>query len=61
MEKKHLALRKLLEAVEKELLRKPNQKTLDRLSMLAGFQDWDSFQQALHGNAGASTNYESEK
>ena len=61
MEKKHLALRKLLEAVEKELLRKPNQKTLERLSMLAGFQDWDSLQQALHGNAGASTNYENEK
>ena len=49
MEKKRLALRKLLEAVEKEILKKPNRKTLDRLSLLAGFQDWDSFQEALHG------------
>ncbi len=58
MESKHAALKKLLEAVEKELLRKPNPKTLDRLSMLAGFQDWESFQKALHGNADAKTNYE---
>jgi len=58
MEKKHFALKKLLEAVEKELLRKPNRKTLDRLSLLAGFQDWESFQDALHGDADAQTNYE---
>ena len=51
MEKKHFALKKLLEAVEKEILRKPDRKTLDRLSLLAGFQDWDSFQDALHGDA----------
>ena len=43
MEKKRLALRKLLEAVEKEILRKPDKKTLDRLSLLAGFQSWDDF------------------
>jgi hypothetical protein len=58
MEKKRLALRKLLEAVEKELLRKPNRKTLDRLSLLAGFQDWDSFQEAIHGEANGTTNYQ---
>lgn len=58
MEKKHFELKKLLEAVEKELLRKPNRKTLDRLSLLAGFQDWHAFQEALHGEADASTNYE---
>ena len=57
MEKKHFALKKLLEAVEKELLRKPNRKTLDRLSLLAGFQDWDSFQDAIHGDADGNTNY----
>ena len=57
MEKKRQALRKLLEAVEKELLRKPNPKTLDRLSMLAGFQDWDSFQDALHGETSADANF----
>ena len=44
MEKKREALRKLLEAVEKEILRKPDRKTLDRLSLLAGFQSWDDFQ-----------------
>ena len=52
MEKKHFALRKLLEAVEKELQKKPNRKTLDRLSLLAGFQDWESFQDALSGETG---------
>ena len=61
MEKKRHALRKLLEAVEKELLKKPNRKTLDRLSLLAGFQDWDSFQEALHGEANAQTNFEFEE
>jgi len=57
MEKKRIALRKLLEAVEKEILRKPDRKTLDHLSLLAGFQDWDSFQQALHGENSADANY----
>ena len=49
MEKKRLAIKKLLEAVEKEILRKPDKKTLDRLSLLAGFQSWEEFQNALHG------------
>ena len=57
MEKKHLALKKLLAAVEKELLHKPDRKTLDRLSMLAGFQSWESFQDALHGDVSADENY----
>lgn len=57
MEKKRIALRKLLEAVEKEIIRKPDRKTLDRLSLLVGFQDWDSFQDALHGDASADENY----
>jgi len=52
MEKKRHALRKLLEAVEREILKKPNRKTLDRLSLLAGFQDWESFQNALSGETG---------
>ena len=56
MEKKRHVLRQLLVAVEKELLKKPNRKTLDRLSLLAGFQDWESFQEALHGEADAKTN-----
>ena len=57
MEKKRVALRKLMEAVEKEIVRKPDRKTLDRLSLLVGFQDWDSFQDALHGETGADENY----
>ena len=59
MEKKHLGVKKLMAAVEKELLHKPNRKTLDRLSLLVGFQDWDSFQEALQGEADGHTNYES--
>ncbi len=61
MEKKRQALKKLLLAVEKELLRKPDRKTLDRLSLLAGFQDWDSFQDALHGDVSADENYKTKK
>ena len=57
MEKKRVALRKLLDAVEKEILRKPDKKVLDRLSLLAGFQDWNSFQDALHGDVSADENY----
>jgi hypothetical protein len=57
MEKKRLALKKLLVAVEKELLHKPDRKTLDRLSLLVGFQDWESFQEALHGETSADENY----
>lgn len=51
MEKK---LKSLLAAVEKEVLRKPNRKTLDRLSLLAGFQDWDEFQRNFNGNTGST-------
>ena len=43
MEKKRLALRKLMEAVEKEILSKPDKKALDRLSLIGGFQDWEDF------------------
>ena len=57
MEKKRVALRKLLEAVEKEILRKPDKKVLDHLSLFAGFQDWNSFQDALHGDVSADENY----
>ena len=43
-------LKKLLEAVEHEVMRKPSRKTLDRLSLLAGFQDWDAFQKTFNGD-----------
>jgi len=49
MEQKHLALRRLLDTIEKELHHKPSRKTLDRLSLLAGFQSWDDFLLTLKG------------
>ncbi len=49
-------LKKLLSAVEKEVLKKPNRKTLDHLSLLAGFQDWDDFTNALHGDTSEEEN-----
>ena len=30
---------------------------LDHLSLLVGFQDWESFQEALHGEVSADENY----
>jgi hypothetical protein len=77
MERKHWELRKLREAIEREMSRKPakplalkkvlayihgiekpKKETLDKLSLFVGFQDWDSFQKALHGEADASENYD---
>jgi len=77
MEKKHWELKKLREAIEREMNWKPakpialdkvknilhgidapSKETLDRLSLFVGFQDWDSFKKALHGEAGAEENYE---
>ena len=29
---------------------KPHRETLDRISLLVGFQDWESFKVALHGD-----------
>jgi len=77
MEKKHWELKKLREAIEREMswkpakpvalekvksylqgLEKPKKETLDHLSLFVGFQDWDSFLKALHGEAGAEENYE---
>ena len=42
-------------------LEKPKRETLDRLSLLAGFQDWESFSNALHGDADAAANYGQEQ
>ncbi|MBQ8047283.1 MAG: hypothetical protein IJ196_05095 [Prevotella sp.] len=38
-------------------IEKPSQEMLDKLSLFVGFQDWQSFRDALHGNADASTNF----
>ncbi len=40
---------------------KPSRETLDRLSLLAGFQDWESFRGALHGDADGQANYRGDK
>lgn len=76
MEKKHWELRKLREAIEKEVnwkpakplarmhimsylqgKEKPKKETLDKLALFVGFQDWEAFKEALHGEADASANY----
>lgn len=42
----------LLAHVEKKLLKKlnerPSEETLDKLALLAGFQDWESFRKEIH-------------
>ena len=42
----------LLAHIEKKLLKKlnerPSQETLDKLALLARFQDWESFQKEIH-------------
>lgn len=56
---KALALKKVgdyLRGIEK-----PKRETLDKLSLLAGFQDWESFRDALHGDADGATNFNSDK
>lgn len=37
---------------------KPKRETLDKLSLLLGFQNWDSFKEALHGENDGMENYE---
>ena len=49
-------LKKLTEyIVTKE---KPSVKTLNRLALFAGFQNWNDLQTALHGDNDAQLNYE---
>lgn len=76
MEKKHWELRKLREAIEKEVSwkpakplalkhimeylqgkEKPKKETLDKLALFVGFQNWDAFREALHGEADGAANY----
>lgn len=42
-------------------MEKPKPHTLDTLSLFLGFQDWDGFKLALHGESDGETNYESGK
>ena len=48
MEKK---IKTLMDTVEKEVLHKPSQKTLNRLALLAGFQNWAALQRSFKGEA----------
>ena len=36
---------------------KPKRETLDRISLLVGFQDWDDFKEALHGETDGQENF----
>lgn len=37
---------------------KPKRETLDRISLLVGFQNWDKFKEALHGETDGQDNFE---
>ena len=37
---------------------KPKRETLDKISLLVGFQDWDDFKDALHGDSDGQKNFE---
>lgn len=37
---------------------KPKRETLDRISLLVGFQDWEKFKEALHGETDGQENFE---
>lgn len=57
----HLAphsLRRLWKWVSAAKPEKPSQRTLDRLALFAGFQDWKDLQKALHGTNDAALNYQ---
>ena len=43
-----LALKKVLAYLQGK--EKTTKKTLDRLSLFVGFQDWESFKEAVHGD-----------
>ena len=37
---------------------KPKRETLDRISLLVGFQNWEKFKEALHGETDGQENFE---
>lgn len=56
---KGLSLRRLEDFLSGK--RKPSQRTLDRLALLAGFQSWHDLRAAAMGDADATLNYEEER
>lgn len=53
---KALALTKVLAYIKGE--EKPKRETLDKMALFVGFQDWESFKEAVHGDVGADANYD---
>ena len=40
---------------------KPTRETLDKLALFVGFQSWDDFHEALHGEENGQVNYQGDK
>ena len=36
---------------------KPSRETLDKISLLVGFQDWEDFREAMHGETDGQKNF----
>lgn len=53
---KVLALKKVVAYLQGK--EKPKKETLDKMALFVGFQDWESFRDALRGDADAASNYE---
>lgn len=52
---KMLALDKLSKYIKGT--EKPKRETLDRISLLVGYQDWEMFKEALHGETDGQENF----
>jgi hypothetical protein len=40
---------------------KPSPETLDKIALFVGFQSWNDFREALHGDDDGQTNYETDE
>lgn len=52
---KMLALDKLSKYIKGT--EKPSRETLDKISLLVGFQDWEDFREAIHGETDGQKNF----
>ena len=52
---KMLALDKLSKYIKGT--EKPSRETLDKISLLVGFQDWEDFREAIHGETDGQENF----
>lgn len=52
---KMLALDKLSKYIKGT--EKPKRETLDKISLLVGYQNWDKFKEALHGETDGQENF----